>query len=1034
MQETGERGMAVVQAALLNLALEDGFTIARVSTSRGGQYNGPCPFCAGTDRFRIQPAQGHYGWFACNQCGKCGSAVDYLMLKRGMSKGQALASVGWVPTDDRTPQEGVPAHVLNARPGWEAPPAQWQTTARAFVRHCQHLLWSEEGTHARAYLSRRGLRESTIQRARLGYHPRQAYGGPKEWGRSITLYQGIIIPWFFEGSIWRITIRNEQRADGEGRYRQLVGGSNGLYLADSLRVKRPVVMTEGEIDALSLAQECSDVVTVVATGTTQGSHTPRWVALLAQQERVLVAFDAEAKGDTAAVWWLERLENAQRLRPWWKDANQMLQDGADLRQWVTASLDPALPEQPPQEEIATVCSKCRAEVEYYSEQGVAYCGTHWQEYQQPNVHHLQQHEEKRPLLTCVRPETFVQEVSTLAKVYSKEPTCLAIDLETTGLDTQEEYVVSIAFGRPERVTVLDMRPYYTLSPQEQGQWKQALTTLLHLPSVTWIGHHLKFDWAFLATHFGVRLRKVYDTMLVEQVLQAGLSTAKVSVSLLETAKRYSIPVSKEQRAWFLKLHHRPTDWAAPFPGEQLVYMAQDIAVPSLITEHQRPLVAFHTLGQVIDLENDALPALAAMEVHGVLIDQGHWRHILQIKGAEQHALERELTAVLEPAWQLSRCRTQHAQMEQAVACQQILIEEAAPPKACEPFKLTSADHLKAALKEMGMEVPSTRAEALEPYAATSPLLAKFLRWKELHTFQSTFGETILAQVGREGRIHAHFAQVGALSGRIICSTPNLQQIPKKRAQGAEEEDVRQCFIAPAGASLLKADLSNIELRILAEVSHDTTMLRFFAEGKDLHAETAKLMFRLPPATNTKQHLHKGTPVREIAKTINFGLVYGMGAQGLADRTGVSMEEARGLMQTYFSTYTGVATWLRQAAQQAFQQGYAATQAGRKRCFSFAGLDKAQRGRMERSAKNHPIQGTSADILKRALALLYDALPEQVHIILVVHDEIVLECPDDLVDEAEQILKQAMVQACRDYLTVVHIPEPEVLRDTCWKKG
>jgi DNA polymerase-1 len=233
--------------------------------------------------------------------------------------------------------------------------------------------------------------------------------------------------------------------------------------------------------------------------------------------------------------------------------------------------------------------------------------------------------------------------------------------------------------------------------------------------------------------------------------------------------------------------------------------------------------------------------------------------------------------------------------------------------------------------------------------------------------------------------------------------------------------------------LLKADLSNIELRILAEIAHDTTMLRFFAQGKDLHAETAKLMFRLTPETNTKQHLHKGVSVRDIAKTINFGLSYGMGAQGLADRIVVNVEEARNLMQTYFRTYTGVAKWLRQASQQALQQGYATTLAGRKRCFTFEGLDKAQRGSMERSAKNHPIQGTNADILKCALALLYAALPERVHIILVVHDEIVLECPDDLLDEAEQILKRAMMQACRDYLKVVHIPEPEVLRDICWKK-
>jgi Toprim-like len=128
--------------------------------------------------------------------------------------------------------------------------------------------------------------------------------------------------------------------EGNRRYLQVSGGSNGLYLVQSLLFKRPaVVLTEGELDALSIAQACGDLVAVVATGTTKGSHTPRWISLLAQQERVLVAFDAERdKGDAGAQWWIERLDNAQRLRPLWNDANQMLQDGVNLREWIRAAL------------------------------------------------------------------------------------------------------------------------------------------------------------------------------------------------------------------------------------------------------------------------------------------------------------------------------------------------------------------------------------------------------------------------------------------------------------------------------------------------------------------------------------------------------------------------------------------------------------------------------------------------------------------------------------------------------------------------
>ncbi len=173
--------------------------------------------------------------------------------------------------------------------------------------------------------------------------------------------------------------------------------------------------------------------------------------------------------------------------------------------------------------------------------------------------------------------------------------------------------------------------------------------------------------------------------------------------------------------------------------------------------------------------------------------------------------------------------------------------------------------------------------------------------------------------------------------------------------------------------------------------------------------------------------------RDIAKTINFGLSYGMGAQGLAHRLSVGVEEARDLMHTYFATYTGVASWLRCTSQETLKRGYAATPAGRKRFFHVAGLDKSRRAAIERMAKNHPVQGTNADILKRALALLYKSLPRGVHIILVVHDEIVLECPEGLREEATRVLKEAMVQACRDYLKIVDIPEPDVLVGSYWEK-
>jgi DNA primase len=327
---------------LLSMVECDGFRTVRKSMSRGGQYNGPCPWCQGTDRFRVQPHYGPYGFFACSQCGRSGSAVDYLMQKRGLSKQVALAEVGWMPKDGSIPSFLIPASAHEERPRWNDPPQTWQDAAIDFSRQCQRLLWSQHGAQALSYLRGRGLCDKVIKGAMLGYHPSVAYGPAHLWGRAVKLPQGIVIPWFITGKLWRVTIRDETIVQGSGRYTQIAGGSNGLYLAESLRLKRSaVVLVEGEFDALSLAQECGDLVAVVATGTTQGSHTPRWIVRLSSQRRVLVAFDAEEQGDRAATWWMERLENAQRLRPVWKDVNQMLQDGAGLRTWVASALFPS---------------------------------------------------------------------------------------------------------------------------------------------------------------------------------------------------------------------------------------------------------------------------------------------------------------------------------------------------------------------------------------------------------------------------------------------------------------------------------------------------------------------------------------------------------------------------------------------------------------------------------------------------------------------------------------------------------------------
>lgn len=676
---------------------------------------------------------------------------------------------------------------------------------------------------------------------------------------------------------------------------------------------------------------------------------------------------------------------------------------------------------------------------------------------QPPDRTTEQATPSQPRVTVTQTGTFLSVVTELADTYRRAPGKVALDLETTGLSARHHKVVSLALGVPDRVSILDLRPYYELSEAEQAQWQKAICALIGTQGVIWIGQNLKFDWQFLREHFGAILEKVYDIMLVEQVLHGmKQSQGRAGFSLRDLAARYDLPVSKEERNWFVGLDTRPEEWDAPFPEKQLRYIVQDIEIPYRIAQRQQPQLSQHHLQGIANLENSCVPALASLESHGVLIDREHWRQALRRKELKRADLEKELVSIFDQALSAARAQQQaeekrlmrvytsdnHARSAyswtafRAQGLQAWAKEHPGSHKLPTPgqsINLGSPVQVKTALAQLGIHVTSTEEETLEEYAS-NPLIAQFLAWRKLKHFCDAFGENLLALVEDDGRIHAHFAQVGAVSGRIICSKPNLQQIPKKREQGSGEEDIRCCFIAPSGSVLLTSDLSNIELRILAEVSHDETMLRLFAEGRDLHAETAKLMFRLPPETDTKRHLYQGASVREIAKQINYGLSYGMSAYGLASRVNVSVEEARKLMDTYARTYPGATRWLRQTAQRIQQQGFIASLAGRKRFFSFAGANQGERSSIERMARNHPIQATNADILKRAIAILYDTLPAGAQIVLVVHDEIVIECPKALAEEAERLLKAALIEACRADLQVVHIPEPEVLQAPYWQKG
>ena len=308
--------------------------LKRVSSTKGGEYAGQCPWCGGNDRFRVWPDAEHPGYW-CRGCARTGDAIDYLRQYRHMTYQQAQVFLGQAP--EPKPRRGPTSKQTNGTPN-----STWQSVGQDLIERASRYLWTDNGIHALAYLYGRGLVDETIKAARIGFIPKDHRDKPEYWGltpydtKAVFIPRGIIIPWQAKGHLWNIRIR---RANGPwGRYHAIAGSSNGLYGADNVIYQHPVVITEGEFDALVLQQEISNMAAVVATGSTAGSRLPQWTELLSQASLALVAYDADTSGEKQSAYWTSTLGQAKRWRPYWGDVNDIALEGFDLKEWVKLGL------------------------------------------------------------------------------------------------------------------------------------------------------------------------------------------------------------------------------------------------------------------------------------------------------------------------------------------------------------------------------------------------------------------------------------------------------------------------------------------------------------------------------------------------------------------------------------------------------------------------------------------------------------------------------------------------------------------------
>ena len=580
------------------------------------------------------------------------------------------------------------------------------------------------------------------------------------------------------------------------------------------------------------------------------------------------------------------------------------------------------------------------------------------------------------------PFTVVKTASALEQAVgaiSSQPV-IGVDTETTSLSPFGGEVRLLQLAIPHQTFVIDLL-------QVPAIRHPALRELLSSAHPIKIFHNAKFDLKMLLYHFDLEVGGVFDTLLASQLIGAGRVEGGHGLAA----------VSDRHLGELVDKSMQLSDWSGPLTHEQYEYAAKDAALMLPLYEKLSAVLRELSLEDVARLEFECILPIAAMELAGMALDVACWKTlVINLERAHEvlsDELKRELAAGIP---------------------QLTLFGE--PPN----INLDSPTQVTDALAHMGIKVEGTRSWQLQPLAKEHPAIEKLLEYRSVQKLLSSYGLALLEHINPvTGRVHADFRQMGATGGRMSCSDPNLQQVPNT-------PEYRSCFRAPSGRKLVIADYSQIELRILADWSQDTALVKALLSGEDLHCVTASQMLGIPLEQVSKDQ-------RAAAKQLNYGIMYGLGAQGLAARIGCPLEEAETLLRKYFEAYSGVAAFLRDAADRAVGDRESRTRSGRLIYFSFDANDRSQVGATQRLGKNAPIQGSSADIIKRALALLYAALkPMDAKIVNCIHDEIVVEVAEDKADECAAIVDREMIAAAREFIRSVPVTVDIAVADA-WLK-
>ncbi len=559
---------------------------------------------------------------------------------------------------------------------------------------------------------------------------------------------------------------------------------------------------------------------------------------------------------------------------------------------------------------------------------------------------------------------------------------VAIDTETDSLDEIRANLVGIS------ISIDEGEGYYLPIKHIEGSQLPIELIRKHLKPLfsnqaPKTGHNIKFDYIILK-NAGFDLSPVsFDSMVAAYLLNPNARAQKLEDLAfadlgVEMSKIESLIGSGKNQITFDQV---PIDQAT-------LYAAEDADMSLRLYHHLKREIKAGGFEELMDkIEMPLIPVLASMEMNGFKIDTSILERLSKKFGKRLSEIEKTIYQMAEEEFNIAS----------PSQLQKILFE-----------KLKLQDRIeKKTLKKLSSGGYSTGAEELEKLKGTNPIIDCVIEYRELAKLKNTYIDALPELINpKTGRLHTSFNQTIAATGRLSSSNPNLQNIPIRSEVG---QDIRKSFIADQGFSILSADYSQIELRVIAHIAGDETMIKAFLSGHDIHTSTAAKVYNVTEKEVTSE-------MRRNAKVVNFGIVYGVSPHGLARQSDLNYTQAKDFIDKYFETHPGIQKYMREAVVEAREAGFAQTIFGRKRYLpELNSSNHLIRGAAERMAMNMPIQGTAADLMKMAMIEIYDQMGRispKTKMLLQVHDELVFEVPDDEISELTKFVREKMEQVVK----------------------